>query len=97
VLRRPRRENPAPANGVVVSGTRLSGARGVRDQRGDDAGGDACFGGVGAAGEDDRHARAEDDAGAERVGQVFELLGEHVAGFEVGHDEDVGASGDGRD
>ncbi len=32
-----------------------------------------------------------------RVGEIFELLGQHVAGFEIGRDEDVGAPRDRRD
>ena len=41
-------------------------------------------------------ARAEHDAGRQRVGQVFELLGQHVAGLQVGHHQDVGVAGDDR-
>ena len=52
--------------------------------------------GVGAAGENDRHARAEHDAGGVRPGEKRQALGEHVAGFEIGHDQHVGASGDRR-
>ena len=43
---------------------------------------------VGATREHDRHARAEDDPGRLRLGQVFELLGEHVARLEIGHHQD---------
>ena len=54
-------------------------AVGMGDERGDHARGGSRFCAVGAAGQHDRHARAEDDAGGQRVGQVFELLGDHVA------------------
>ncbi len=39
-------------------------------------------------------ARPEHDAGRERVGEILQLLGEHVAGFDVGHQQDVGLAGD---
>ena len=53
---------------------------------------------VGAAGQDDRHARAEHEAGAVGVGEEAQLLGQDVAGLEVGHEQDVGIAGDlGRD
>ena len=52
---------------------------------------------VGAAGQDDRHARAEHDAGGVGAGQEGQALGQHVAGLEVGHDQHVGAPGDRRD
>ena len=51
----------------------------VGDERGDDAGGDARLRSVGTAGQDNRHAGAEDDAGGQRVGEIFELLGDHVS------------------
>ncbi len=44
---------------------------------------------VRAAGQDDGNGRADDDARGLRVAEIFELLGQHVAGFEVGHDENV--------
>ena len=49
---------------------------------------------VGAAGQDDRHARAEDETRAVRVGQEAELLGQHVARLEIRHEEDVRIAGD---
>ena len=49
---------------------------------------------VGAARQDDRHARAEHEAGAVGVREKAELLGEHVAGLEVGHQQNVGIAGD---
>ena len=51
---------------------------------------------VGAAREDDRHARAEHDPGAVGVGEKREQLGEDVARFEIGDEQDVGIAGDGR-
>ena len=42
------------------------------------------------------HARAEHQAGAVGVGQEAELLGEHVAGFEVRDEQDVGIAGNRR-
>ena len=51
---------------------------------------------IGAAGEHDRHPRTEDDAGRIGTGQVAELFGQHVARLKVGHQQDVGLTGDGR-
>jgi hypothetical protein len=70
------------------------GSVGVGDEGGDYAGRDAGLCRVGAAGQDDRHAGAKDNAGGQRVGEIFELLGDHVAGFEIGNDEDFGMAGD---
>src|SRR5262245_26213879 len=42
---------------------------------------------VGAAGQDDRHARAEHEARAVSVGQKTELLRQHVTGLEIGNEE----------
>jgi hypothetical protein len=39
---------------------------------------------IGAAGQDDRHPRAQHDAGRIGAGQEGQALGEHVAGFQVG-------------
>ena len=33
---------------------------------------------------------------ASALARKIEVLGEHVAGFEIGHDEDLGAAGDRR-
>ena len=52
---------------------------------------------VGAARQDDRHPRAEDDAGTIGVGQERELLGEHVARLEIRNEQDVGIACDLRD
>jgi hypothetical protein len=46
-------------------------------------------------GEYDRHAGTKDDSGRICLGEEGEILGEHVACFEVGHDEDLRPSGDG--
>src|SRR6516165_3321251 len=39
--------------------------------------------------ENDRHACAEHDAGRIRIGKEYQILGEHVARFEIGHDENL--------
>ena len=75
---------------------RQSPALRVGHERGDGAGGEACDGRVGPAGQDDRHAGAEHDAGGIGVGKEGQALGQHVAGLEIGHDEHVGLTGDGR-
>src|ERR1019366_9090474 len=59
-------------------------------QQRDRAGTQSCQCPVGAACQDDRHARAEHDAGHLCLREVLELLRQHVAGFEVRHHEDVG-------
>ena len=51
---------------------------------------------IGPAREDDRHLRAQRDAGELRAAEVFELLGQHVARLQVRHDEDVGHAGHAR-
>jgi len=58
--------------------------------------GGAGFGSVGTAGQHDGHARAQHYARHQRIGQVFKLLGHHVAGLEVGHHQDVGIAGNRR-
>ncbi len=68
----------------------------MRDQLGHRRGADAHTYAVGAAGQDHRHARAEHDAGDVGAGEVHQLLGEHVAGLDVRHDQDVGAARDRR-
>ena len=65
-------------------------APGVRHQLRDRGGADAHAHVVGAAGEHDRHPRAEHDARAVGAGEVLQLLGEHVAGLDVRHHQDVG-------
>ena len=52
---------------------------------------------VGPAGQDDRHACAQHDAGGIRARQERQALGQHVAGLEVRHDQHVGPAGDRRD
>ena len=44
---------------------------------------------VGPAGQDDRHPRAEHDAGGVGVGHERQVLGQHVAGLEIGHHQDL--------
>jgi hypothetical protein len=60
------------------------------DRRGCCAGAQA----VGAAGENDRHPGAKHDAGGIGATGRRQLLGQHVARLQVGHDQDVGLSGD---
>ena len=48
---------------------------------------------VGAAREHDRHPGAEHQPGTRGTGQVLQLFGHHVAGFEVRHHQDVGIAG----
>ena len=69
----------------------------ARQQQRDRAGAEPRQGLVGAAGQNDRHAGAEHDAGNLCLGQIFELLRQHVAGFEIGHDKNVRLTGDRRD
>ena len=57
------------------------------NQRRDRAGGNPCRLAIGPACQNDRHARAEHDAGGVGMGEEGEVLGQHVAGLEVGHDE----------
>ena len=66
----------------------------VRREHRDRAAGDARPHAVGAAGENDRNAGAEHEAGAVGVGEEAELLGEDVAGLEIGREQDVGIAGD---
>ena len=69
----------------------------TRQQQRDRAGPQPCQRPVGAACQNDRHARAEHDAGHLRFREILELLRQHVAGLEVRHHEDVGTAGDRRD
>jgi hypothetical protein len=50
--------------------------------------------GIRARGENDRHARAEYHSRRVRLGEERQVFGQHVAGFEIGHDENLGAAGD---
>ena len=52
---------------------------------------------MGGAVEQGRDGGAENDAGRFRDGQVDQWLGQHVAGFEIRHDQDVGVAHDRRD
>ena len=70
------------------------GPAGVGVERRDGAGGEAGPHAVGARGEHDRHAGAEDDAGGVGVGEEGQVLRQHVAGLEVGDDEDLAVAGD---
>ena len=89
---------PARVGGCVDGGrsdhlARQRVAPGLGDQRCHRAGREAGLHRVGAAGEHDRHARAQHDAGGIGVGEEGQALGQHVAGLEVGHDQHVGATG----
>ena len=68
-------------------------AAGMGRQNSDGATRDAGTDAIGAAGQDDGHSGAEDEAGAVRVCQECELFREHVAGFEVRDEQNVGIAG----
>ena len=51
-------------------------------------------GAISAAGEDNRHSCAQDDTCALRIGQIIQLLDQHIASFKIGYDQDVGLTGD---
>src|SRR6185295_17931164 len=53
-------------------------------ERGDGAGGEPRHHRIGAAGQDDRHLRAEDHPCTVGLGEERQALREHVAGLEVG-------------
>ena len=63
-------------------------------ERRDRAGGHAGAHRIRARGQYDRHPRAEHDAGRIGLRQEGQILGQHVAGFEIGHDQDLRAAGD---
>ena len=65
-------------------------------QHGDGAARDPRPNAVGAACQDDRHARTQYETGAIGVGQEAELLGQHVPGFEIRHEKNVRIAGDRR-
>src|SRR5215204_4063879 len=67
-------------------------AAGMGDQDRDGATRDAGSDTVGTTRQDNRHPRAQYETGAVRVGEEAELLGEYVAGLEIGHEENVGIS-----
>lgn len=68
---------------------------GVGDQCCDDVRCGVGFGGVGVIGQDNGNVGIEYDVGGQCVGQIFELFGDYVVGFEIGDDEDFGMVGDG--
>ena len=61
----------------------------ARDQHSYRAGGHPSAFGVGATCMDDRHARAEHDAGGIGASQEDELLRQDISGFQVRHHQDV--------
>ena len=76
-----------------TSGMASCAALRIGHERGHGAGGQPGDRRVGPAGEDDRHAGAEHDAGGIGIGQEGQALGEHVAGLEIRNDEDIGLPG----
>src|SRR5262249_9563174 len=85
----------------IVSLTASGPDRLLRDlamakERCNGAGGHARPDIVCARGEDDRHPRAEHDPCRIRLREESEILGQHVAGFEIRHDEDMRLAGDRR-
>src|SRR5689334_6245849 len=66
---------------------RLAASR--RYHHGNGAGGEPGQQRIGAAGQDDRHARAEYDAGGIRMRQERQALGQHVASLEVRNDQHI--------
>ena len=49
---------------------------------------------IGAAGKHDGYARAHYNAAGLRIGQVLQLLGQHIARLQIWHDQDVGLTCD---
>jgi len=47
--------------------------------------------------QNDRNARTKDDACDLCLREIFELLGQHVTGLKIGHDENIRTTGDWRD
>ena len=84
------RWRPLAGNGFCGLLCDFDGVRGVVQEACYGATGKACLRRICTAGEDDGNARTEDDSGKLRAAEVFKLLGEHVAAFEIGHDENVG-------
>ena len=68
----------------------------VREKHGHGAGRHARSHIVRARGQYDGHPCAEHDAGRIGSGEERQVLGEHVAGFEVGHDQDLSLASDRR-
>ena len=52
---------------------------------------------IGAGAEHHRRGEAHDDARRRGAGQIFEILGQDVAGNEIGDQQDIDISGDLRD
>ena len=75
---------------VPVQASGRTSARGPHHQHRQRAGRDACEGTISPACEDYRHARAYHQPGGLRIAELLQLLGEHVAGLDVGGDQDVG-------
>jgi hypothetical protein len=63
------------------------------DQHGDRAGCQAGPFSIGAAGQNDRYTRPHDHTGGIGIGHEGQLLGQHIAGFQVRYDQDVGPTG----
>ena len=53
-----------------------------------------CQGTVRTAGKDDRHPGAKDNARSLCIGQVLQLLGQHIARLQVWHNENIGPASD---
>ena len=68
----------------------------VRNQLRQRARGDAAFLRIAAVHQHDRHVRAHGHAAGDRIGQMLELLGQHVGRPEVRADQHVGLTGDQR-
>src|SRR6476469_1179434 len=69
-------------------------AAGIGIEDGDSAGGHSRAYRIRARGQDDRHARPENNSGSICVCEEYQIFREHVAGLEVGNDEDLGATRD---
>ena len=85
-------------NGVGCTGSALDRegfAGGVGHQRCNGARSQAGRYGIGAAGENDRHFCAKHDPRRIRTRQEGQAFRQHVAGFEIGHDQDVCATATG--
>ena len=67
---------------------------GIGIEHGDSARGHARAHRIRARGQDDRHARAENNSGGICVCEEYQIFREHVAGFQVGNDEDLGPACD---
>src|SRR3954463_10888411 len=83
-------------SGIASSLYRVSKAQAMGVESGNGTGRHARHHAVGPARQDDWHARAQDDAGGIGVGQEGQVLRQHVAGFEVRNDQDVGIPRHGR-